>query len=191
MAEYRFVTTWEFDAPIDRVWGEVGDPTNWANFWVGLERVNVVEQGAEDGSGSVYELVFKSFLPYTLALRAQTVAIEAPRHLEMHTTGELEGTAVFDLAESEAGTISTLTWSTRTTLAWMNAIAPVMRGLFEWNHDVLMRKAGDGLAHRMGVTVSHRDESGPSLLAALAPPLLATLAFVLIIRHLVARSARA
>lgn len=184
MADYRFVTTWEFDAPIERVWNEVGDPTNWVNFWVGLERVNVVERGANDGSGEIYELVFKSFLPYTLALRAQTVAIEAPHHLEMRTTGELEGTAVFDLVESAARTISTLTWTTRTTLAWMNAIAPLMRGLFEWNHDVLMRKAGDGLARRIGATVTHREGSAPPLVVAAAPPVAVLLTTALCLRWL-------
>ena len=155
MADYRFVTTWEFVAPIDDVWHEVGDPQNRVNFWSGLQRVVEKQPGDTTGENALYELVFKSFLPYTLSLDARVTGIEAPHHLRMETTGELEGVATFDLAERDGTTVSTLVWETRTTIAWMNAIAPLMRGLFEWNHDVLMRKAGEGLAQRIGAIVAH------------------------------------
>src|SRR4051812_38336737 len=95
--EYRFVTAWDFVAPIEDVWREVGDPMNWSNFWTGLERVHSLEAGDVDGRDATYELVFKSFLPYTLRLEARIVSIDPPRHLKMETSGELEGTAVFDL----------------------------------------------------------------------------------------------
>ncbi|MFN2595130.1 MAG: hypothetical protein ABR579_09620 [Actinomycetota bacterium] len=71
----------------------------------------------------------------------------------------------------------------------MNAVAPLMRGLFEWNHDVLMRKAGDGLARRIGASVTHRQGSAPSLAMAVAPPALAVAAIVLVSRSLLRRAA--
>lgn len=176
MADYRFVTTWELVAPLEAVWTEVGDPTNWPSFWVGLEQVNVIAPGDSEGRDGVYELVFKSFLPYRLRLTARVTEKRPPRHLRMETEGELQGTATFDLAGKEDRTTSTLVWETRTTLAWMNVIAPVMRGLFEWNHDVLMRKAGEGLARRIGATVTHKEGSAPPLARALLPPLTAIVA---------------
>ena len=185
-AEYRFVTAWEFVAPIDDVWREVGDPTNWTNFWTGLERVHVLDSGDVDGRDAGYELVFKSFLPYTLSLEARVVDISPPHYLKMETRGELEGTAVFELTERGPSTLSSLTWTTRTTIPWMNAIAPLMRGLFEWNHDVLMRKAGDGLAQRIGAPVTHREGSAPPLLVAVAPPL-AVLALIVLMTRLIKR----
>lgn len=187
MTEYQFVTSWDFGAPIETVWAEVGDPTNWANFWAGLEEVHGVAPGDVDGRDAVYELVFKSFLPYTLRLEAEVTEIDRPSHIRMETRGELEGTAVFDLVESGRSTTSTLTWTARTTLLWMNAIAPLMRGLFEWNHDVLMRKAGDGLSRRIGAPVTHREGSAPSLGVAVAPPLVALTAVALGIRWLLRR----
>ena len=189
-AEYRFVTAWEFVAPIEDVWREVGDPTNWANFWTGLERVHIIEPGDVDGRGATYELVFKSFLPYELSLEARVAAIDPPHYLRMETQGELEGTAVFELTEHGSTTNSSLTWTTKTTLAWMNLIAPLMRGLFEWNHDVLMRKAGDGLAHRIGASVTHREGSAPPLVVAVAPPVLALASVILVGRWLVSKKRR-
>jgi hypothetical protein len=41
-------------------------------------------------------------------------------------------------------------WSVKTAKAWMNLLAPIARPLFEWNHDVLMRWGGEGLAKLLG-----------------------------------------
>jgi hypothetical protein len=32
----------------------------------------------------------------------------------------------------------------------MNALAPLARPAFAWNHDYVMRGGGEGLAHRLG-----------------------------------------
>ena len=44
----------------------------------------------------------------------------------------------------------TYEWNVRTTKAWMNVIGPVARPLFAYNHDVVMRWGGEGLAQRLG-----------------------------------------
>lgn len=172
MADYRFVSTWEIAVPIADVWAEVGDPLNWVNFWSGLERTDVIEAGDAGGVGTTYEFVFKSLLPYRLRLRATVTERRPCEHLRIETSGELVGVAVFDLSEVDGKTTSTLVWETRTTIAWMNAVAPLLRGLFEWNHDFLMKKAGAGLSRRLGAPVLHPKGSGPSLAVTLAPPLL-------------------
>jgi hypothetical protein len=42
-------------------------------------------------------------------------------------------------------------WNVHTTKAWMNALAPVARSAFQWNHDYVMRNGGAGLARLLGV----------------------------------------
>jgi hypothetical protein len=32
----------------------------------------------------------------------------------------------------------------------MNALAPFARPVFEWNHNAIMRRGGEGLARRLG-----------------------------------------
>jgi hypothetical protein len=39
----------------------------------------------------------------------------------------------------------------RTTRSWMNALTPLARPVFRWNHDWVMRQGGRGLARRLGV----------------------------------------
>jgi hypothetical protein len=44
----------------------------------------------------------------------------------------------------------TYDWNVRTTKRWMNVLAPVARPAFEYNHNVVMRRGGEGLAQRLG-----------------------------------------
>lgn len=188
MGRYRFVTTWEFDAAPEDVWTYVGDPLEWTSFWPGLEDVRPL--GREGGTPD-YRLVFKSFLPYTLALDARIARSDPPRELVMDTTGELRGRGTFTLLRlGPRATRTRLVWETETTLLWMNLSAPVLRGLFEWNHDVLMRRAGNGLADRLGARVTHREATGTSLPRALLPLGGALLGLWLTVR-LLARAGRA
>jgi hypothetical protein len=41
-------------------------------------------------------------------------------------------------------------WDVHTTGRWMNLLAPLMRPIFTWNHDVAMRQGGEGLARLLG-----------------------------------------
>jgi hypothetical protein len=41
-------------------------------------------------------------------------------------------------------------WNVRTTKPWMNAVAPLARPVFEWNHNWVMRNGGAGLAGLLG-----------------------------------------
>lgn len=40
--------------------------------------------------------------------------------------------------------------TTRLERPWMNALAPVARPVFEWNHNAVMRWGGEGLAELLG-----------------------------------------
>ncbi len=170
MADYHFLTTWELAASPERVWEFVGDPERWPTFWPGMEDVSLVDGPGAGSEGSSYEFVFKSFLPYTLTLKGTIVEIDAPRRLVVETRGELQGTGVFTIEVPREGVARTqLRWATRTTVAWMNLTAPLLRGLFERNHDVLMKRAGNGLSEAMGAPVVHKEATGTSLGRAVMP----------------------
>jgi hypothetical protein len=68
-----------------------------------------------------------------------------------HASGELEGTGTWRLFEQEGVTAVVYDWRVRSTKRWMNMLAPVARPVFEYNHDVVMRWGGEGLARRLGV----------------------------------------
>jgi hypothetical protein len=65
-------------------------------------------------------------------------------------TGALTGTGYWRLFEQDGVTAVTYEWNVRTTKPWMNLLAPVAKPVFEYNHHVVMRWGGEGLARELG-----------------------------------------
>lgn len=146
MPEYAFETIWRIASPIHDVWEAIYHAERWPTWWRGVERVVVLEPGDENGVGSVKRYTWKSALPYRLTLDMRTVKVEPPTMLEAAASGELEGTGCWTLSGDDTATTARYEWRVRTTKRWMNLLAPLARPLFEWNHHVVMRQGGRGLA---------------------------------------------
>ena len=154
MAEYKFVTIWRVEAPIERVWDEIYHSELWPTWWRGVERIVEVQKGDESGIGSVRRYTWKSKLPYRLTFDMQTTRVEAPSVLEGNAKGELQGTGRWKLARDGDATVVRYDWEVQTTKRWMKYLSPVARPVFAWNHDVVMRWGADGLAKRLGTAVA-------------------------------------
>ena len=157
MAEYHFVSTWQIQAPIERVWEEIYHAERWPIWWKYVVRVDELEPGAADGVGARRRLLFRTRLPYTLGFDVRVTCVQPPSKLEAQATGELEGTGRWTLTSADGGTLVRYYWDIRTTRRWMNLLAPVARPVFSWNHDELMREGGEGLARRLGVDLALPD----------------------------------
>jgi Polyketide cyclase / dehydrase and lipid transport len=148
-ASYRFVTTWCLDAPIERVFAAIDDAAAWPSWWKGVTRAELLEPGDEHKIGRVWELTWRSRLPYDLTFRSTVTRREPPHLLEGSADGELIGTGRWRLYEGD-GTAAVYEWDVRTARAWMNRPAPVARPAFAWNHDAVMRNGAEGLARLLG-----------------------------------------
>jgi hypothetical protein len=147
---YRFLTTWLLDAPRDDVFQAIWDSERWPSWWRGVESVVKVEEGDAEGVGSLGRYVWKSQLPYRLEFEMRTTRVERPVLMEGQAAGELAGTGRWRVFEQDGVTAVVYEWDVRTTAAWMNVLAPVARPFFAWNHDVVMRWGGEGLAKLLG-----------------------------------------
>ena len=145
MADYRFLTTWCLDAPIERVFEAIDDAAAWPRWWKGVTRADLVEEGDEDGVGRLWRFTWRCRLPYDLSFDSRVVRREPPHLLEGHADGELIGVGRWRLYDGP-GTAVVYEWDVRTSRAWMNRAAPVARPLFAWNHDAVMRQGAEGLA---------------------------------------------
>lgn len=158
MADYRFVTRWHLAAPVERVYAELDAVAAWPTWWPGVRRVVVLDGGGADGLGKVTRTTWRSRLPYDLTFNARVTAHEPPRVIAVDAFGELEGQGRWELAADATGTLVTYHWQVATTKEWMNLFAFVLRPLFRWNHDVIMRWGGEALGRRLGVAFT--DTSG-------------------------------
>jgi hypothetical protein len=153
VAKYEFLTTWCVDAPIERVFAVLEDSAAYPEWWKGVTAVEVLERGDANGVGERARYSWRSVLPYTLTFEGRVTRAEPPHLLEGHATGELEGVGVWHLFDGPAGTAVLYSWKVRTTKPWMNRLGPLPRPAFRWNHDLVMRQGGAGLARRLGASL--------------------------------------
>ena len=76
MPRYRFVTDWDFEAPIEEVFETVGDPLRWPEWWRGIHAVTELTDYEPQGIGNRRRYVFRSFLPYDLVFVMQVTGVE-------------------------------------------------------------------------------------------------------------------
>jgi uncharacterized protein YndB with AHSA1/START domain len=156
VAQYEFLTTWCVDAPIDAVFDLLSDSVGYPRWWKGVVSVDVLEPGDEDRVGELDHFTWRSVLPYSLGFDLRVARVERPHLIEAHATGELEGVGVWRLYEGD-GVAIVYDWRVRTTKPWMNALGPVARPAFAWNHDIVMRQGGRGLAAALGARLLAHD----------------------------------
>jgi uncharacterized protein YndB with AHSA1/START domain len=151
MAEYAFLTTWLLESPRQPVWEALHDQEGWPRWWRGVEAAEELSRppGGAD-VGTVARMVWKSLLPYRVEFEVTTTRVEHPHLLEGRAVGELEGTGRWRLYEQGGVTAVLYEWNVRTTKPWMNLLAPLLRPAFEWNHDWVMARGGEGIAQLLG-----------------------------------------
>jgi len=151
MSEYAFLTTWLLDSPRRPVWEAIHDQASWPSWWRGVEEAEELSRPENgDDVGTVSRLVWKSLLPYRVEFEVTTTRVEPQRLLEGHAVGELEGIGRWRFYEQDGVTAVLYEWNVATTKPWMNRLAPLLRPAFEWNHDWVMARGGEGIAKLLG-----------------------------------------
>lgn len=150
MADYAFLTTWLLDSPRTPVWDAIHDEARWPQWWRGVEEAVALGAGDGDGVGSVSRLAWRGPLPYRVRFEVTTTRVEFPHVMEGRARGDLEGLGRWRLYEQGDVTAVLYEWKVATTKPWMNLAAPLLRPVFEWNHDWVMARGGEGLAARLG-----------------------------------------
>jgi len=146
MAHYRLTTLWRIDAPVERVYDAICQPARWPSWWWGVKNVVELEPGDDLGLGSLQRYTWRGLLPYALTFTIRVVRVTPAVALEGIASGELEGTGRWRFSQQGSTTSVCYEWRVRTVKGWMNVLAPVARPLFQWNHNVIMREGGKGLA---------------------------------------------
>jgi uncharacterized protein YndB with AHSA1/START domain len=148
---YQFLTTWLLEGSREPAWELLRDAERWPAWWRGVQRVELLDGGDGARVGSRYRIAWRSRVPYELEFDFTVRRIEEPRLMAGDATGQLAGSGRWRLFEQDGVTAVLYEWDVGTTKRWMNLLAPVARPVFEYNHDVVMRWGGEGLARELGV----------------------------------------
>jgi len=156
---YEFVTRWELAAPAEPVFELLRDSAGYPRWWKGVKRVEVLRTGSDHGVGDASRFTWRSILPYSLTFNLEVTRVEWPVTIEGRASGELDGVGIWTLSSGEQDGTTTVRydWRVRTTKVWMNAFGPLLRPAFVWNHDIVMRQGGKGLAAALGARLLAAD----------------------------------
>jgi uncharacterized membrane protein len=150
MSDYEFVTTWELDSPLERVWDAIEDADSWPVWWRGVISSVELKKGNADGLGSIRRTVWKSALPYKLEFDSEVVRTEKYKLIEVRAFGQLDGRGLWRFtALGDDSTRVRYDWTVKTTKRWMRVLSPIARPLFRWNHDVIMNWGQQGLKRHL------------------------------------------
>jgi uncharacterized protein YndB with AHSA1/START domain len=163
------VTTWCVDAPPEKVWAVLGEAEQYPSWWPGVENVEVRQRGAPDGTGKRVRLTLRSTLPYRLRFDTVARELREPNRITFDALGDLTGTGRWELHADGGVTTATHVWDVTTTKTWMRLLDPFLRPAFVWNHHVVMRRGGEGLARHLGGRLVSRTEEPPLRAADWAP----------------------
>ncbi|HVY95710.1 MAG TPA: SRPBCC family protein [Solirubrobacterales bacterium] len=147
---YSFLTTWLLRSPREPVWDAIHDEAAWPEWWRGVEVAEELRPGDELGVGTKSRMVWRSWLPYRVEFEVTATRVEPFSLMEGQAVGDLEGVGRWRLYEQDGVTAVLYEWDVATTKPWMNRMAPLLRPVFEWNHDWVMRRGGEGIAARLG-----------------------------------------
>ncbi len=145
--EYRLVTVWHFEAPLEAVYAAVCDPLRWPEWWPDAQQVEQLQAGKADGAGQLFQCTWQGRLPYRLKFSLLTTRMQPLRAVEGEVKGDLEGFGCCLFAQDGAVTTVRHEWHVHTTRCWMNLLAPCANRLFKYNHALAMKRGGEGLAH--------------------------------------------
>ncbi|HHW76562.1 MAG TPA: polyketide cyclase [Xanthomonadaceae bacterium] len=153
MADYVLDTFWQVAAGPETIWPALTAVEEWPVWWRGVLAVERLEEGDSSGLGRRYRTTWRGWLPYTLTFETETTQIEHPVLIEGQAHGQLRGTGTWRLWPDGEATQVHYRWAVCTTQPWMNALAPLARPIFRWNHDAIMRWGAEGLSRRLNVPV--------------------------------------
>jgi len=151
--QYHFVTTWRIKASIESVWQIIYDQKLWPAWWKGVLKADTFKEGDQNDIGKIVDYSWRSILPYTLNFKMISKKIQRPTLMEGNAFGELEGEGKWILEEKNGVTTATCYWNVNTSKKWMNAFSFILKPLFEWNHNVIMKWGAKGLAKKLNATL--------------------------------------
>jgi uncharacterized protein YndB with AHSA1/START domain len=149
--QFNLGTQWRIEAPVERVWTELTRPDDWPRWWRAVKRVELVAPGDADGIGAERRFTWRTALPYELTFLMRTTLIEPMRVIEARASGELDGVGRWTLTPDGQASLVRYDWQVELGRPWMRALAPVLRGLFAWNHNVVMGWGYEGLSRRLAI----------------------------------------
>jgi uncharacterized protein YndB with AHSA1/START domain len=147
MTNYDFTSIWHCSAPPQAVLDVLVRPEQWRLWWPGLKQVHVMND--VQGPGAQAELLWHSIAAYELVTRITVTDYQPGQRVVFTSHGDLQGIGTCTISTEDGGTRLVFHWHVETTRMWMNILAPILKPLFRYCHNRIMRAGEQGLQQFM------------------------------------------
>lgn len=146
VADYRLLTIWRIEAPLEQVYAAIRNSPRWPDWWPAVQKVEQLNAGGADGIDSVWRYSWQGPLPYRLVFDVRATRIEKWVAIEGVACGDLEGVGRWQFSRQGSVSVVHYEWHVRSNRWWMNLFPALLRPLFIRNHGRLMEQGGEALA---------------------------------------------
>jgi hypothetical protein len=189
--DYHFITHWRVQGSVAEIGAVIGDVQSLPRWWPSVYLdVQVLEPGAEDGTGRVVSLYTKGWLPYTLRWNFRVVEVEPYRRIVLRAEGDFVGTGTWTFAQDGEWADVTYDWRISAEKPLLRYLSPLLKPVFSANHHWAMRKGEESLrlelARRRAATDAERARIPPPPGPTTTSPVPLLLAFAALLGALAA-----
>jgi hypothetical protein len=147
---YRFVTRWRLPGTAEQISDLLGDTDTLIRIWPSLySTATVLEPGDEHGVGKLLRIETKGHLPYTLRWSFRVTESRYPYGYSIDAWGDMVGSGVWTLEPDGDTTHVTYDWRVRTEKLLLKWLSPLLKPLFQANHDRVMAEGEVGLRREL------------------------------------------
>lgn len=141
---YRFQTTWRIEVSPSEAFDILNDIGQYPAWWPEIKDVRQIDEARA-------EVRIRAALPYTLHVQLEKEITDKPAGiLRTSLTGDLEGWSSWSMTPVGRYCLLRFDEEVVTTRPLMNALSPIARPLFRFNHSLMMRHGERGLSSHLG-----------------------------------------
>jgi uncharacterized protein YndB with AHSA1/START domain len=148
-SSFELLTSFELAAQREAVYLAIRDVAAWPAWWRGCLGVEELAAGDERGIGARRRILWRSRLPYRIAIEVEATEIVRGERIVALSRGDLDGIGTWTFADTAAGTRVDYLWQVQLRKRWMQRLSPILAPLFRANHDWLMDNGARGLANHL------------------------------------------
>lgn len=140
---YHFVTRWRVEGTPEEVFRLLDAPTDLPRWWPAVY-LDATER--ETPAGTVYELLTKGWLPYTLRWQFRRTEKVPFERIALEASGDFVGRGVWTLTAEGPWVAVEYDWRIRATKPLLRYLSFALRPVFAANHRWAMAKGEESLA---------------------------------------------
>jgi hypothetical protein len=144
--DYHLVSNWRVLGTLEEVFDVIADASTLSKWWpAAFTEILVIEQGDENGNGSIVRMRTQGYLPYVLNWHLRVTDVVKPTKISFKVWGDFEGEGSWSFTESDAWCDVTFDWQITVKKGIVRYFSFLGRPIFISNHRWAMSRGEESL----------------------------------------------